>query len=116
MNSPDAQLMFSADTVMFDTIFTTIGSTTQHFTVHNPYSENILISRIKLAGGDMSNFRLNINGEEVNEQYEVEVPAHDSIYIFVEVTINPLNSNSPLVVEDSIRFITNGNQQYVKLG
>ena len=63
LNSPDAQLEFSVDTVMFDTIFTSSGSTTQHFTVHNPYNENILVSRVRLAGGDFSNFRLNINGE-----------------------------------------------------
>ena len=115
LNSPDAQLMFSVDTVMFDTIFTTIGSTTQHFTVRNPYDENILVSRIKLSGGDMSNFRLNINGEEANELYEVEIPARDSIYIFVEVTIDPNGQNTPMVVQDSIKFTTNANLQDVKL-
>lgn len=115
LNSPDAQLMFSADTVMFDTIFTTIGSTTQHFTVRNPYNEDILISRIKLAGGDVSNFRLNINGEEANEMYEIEIPARDSIYIFVEVTVDPNGQNTPMVVQDSIQFTTNANLQDIKL-
>ncbi len=115
LNSPDAQLMFSTDTVMFDTIFTTIGSTTQHFTVHNPYENNILISRIKLAGGEMSNFRLNVNGEEANELYEVEIPAHDSIYIFVEVTVDPNGQNLPMVVQDSIQFTTNSNIQDIRL-
>ena len=115
LNSRDAQLVFSTDTIMFDTIFTTIGSTTQHFTVHNPYAEDILISRIKLAGGDMSNFRLNINGEEANELFETEVPAHDSIYIFVEVTVDPNGQNLPMVVQDSIQFTTNANIQDVKL-
>lgn len=115
MSSRDAQLMFSTDTVMFDTIFTTIGSTTQHFTVHNPYDENILISRVKLAGGDGSNFRLNVNGENENEIFEVEIPARDSIYIFVEVTIDPNGQNLPMVVQDSIEFTTNANIQDVKL-
>ena len=115
MNSPDAQLEFSADTVMFDTIFTTIGSTTQNLRVYNPYNENILISSIRLAGGDFSNFRLNINGETVNEAYDIEVPARDSIYIFVEVTIDPNGQNLPMVVQDSIEFATNMNIQDVKL-
>lgn len=115
LSSRDAQLKFSTDTVMFDTVFTTIGSTTQHFTVHNPYNENILISRIKLTGGDLSNFRLNINGEMENEIYEVEIPAKDSIYIFVEVTIDPNGQNLPMVVVDSIEFTTNANIQDVKL-
>ncbi len=115
MTSPDAQLQFSADTITFDTIFTTIGSTTQYFTVHNPYDESVLISRIRLAGGDLSNFRLNINGEVGNEIYEIEVPAKDSIYVFVEVTIDPNGQNLPMVVQDSIELTTNSNIQDIKL-
>lgn len=115
LNSPDAQLKFSVDTITFDTIFTTIGSTTQRFTVQNPYNENILISRIRLSGGDFSSFRLNINGEVGNEVYEVEVPARDSIFIFVEVTIDPNGQNLPMVVQDSIEFTTNSNIQNVQL-
>jgi hypothetical protein len=115
LNSPDARLVFSQDTVMFDTIFTTIGSTTQHLKVYNPYNENVLISRIKVAGGDFSNFRLNINGVSANEAYEIEVPANDSIFIFVEVTIDPNGQNLPMVVQDSIEFTTNANIQNIKL-
>lgn len=115
MSSPNAQLQFSVDTITFDTIFTSIGSTTQRFTVRNPYAENVLISRIRLAGGDVSNFRLNVNGLVSNELYEVEVPANDSIYIFVEVTIDPNGQNLPMVVQDSIEFTTNTNFQDIKL-
>jgi hypothetical protein len=115
LSSPDAQLRFSVDTVMFDTIFTTIGSTTQNLRIYNPYDENILISRIRVAGGDFSNFRLNVNGESSNEVYEVEVPARDSIFIFVEVTIDPNGQNLPMVVQDSIEFTTNANRQNIKL-
>lgn len=115
LSSPDAQLHFSTDTVMFDTIFTTIGSTTQHLKIYNPYAENILIGRIRVAGGEFSNFRLNVNGVSSNEVYEVEVPARDSIFIFVEVTIDPNGQNLPMVVQDSIEFTTNTNRQNVKL-
>lgn len=115
LDSRDARLQLSTDTVMFDTIFTTIGSTTQYFTVHNPYDENILVSRIKLGGGEGSNFRLNVNGIMENEVYEVEIPAHDSIYVFVEVTIDPNGQNLPMVVQDSVEFTTNSNLQVIKL-
>jgi hypothetical protein len=115
MSSPDAELQFSVDTVMFDTIFTTIGSTTQHLKIYNPYDENVLISRIRVAGGDFSNFRLNINGQTTNEAYEVEVPARDSIFVFVEVTIDPNGQNLPMVVQDSIEFTTNANVQDINL-
>lgn len=115
MSSSDVQLQFSKDTITFDTIFTTIGSTTRRFTVQNPYDENVLVSRIRLAGGEFSNFRLNVNGMVGNELYEVEIPARDSIYIFVEVTIDPNGQNLPMVVQDSIEFTTNSNLQDVKL-
>ena len=115
MNSPDAQLNFSVDTITFDTIFTTIGSTTQRFTVQNPYEETVLISNIRLAGGNNSNFRLNINGEVGNELVDVEVPGRDSIYIFVEVTVDPTGQNLPMVVQDSILFTTNTNMQDINL-
>ena len=115
LNSPDARLYFSADTITFDTVFTTIGSTTQRFTVHNTYDENILISRIRLSGGEFSSFRLNINGEVANDIYEVEIPAKDSIFIFIEVTIDPTGQNLPMVVQDSIEFTTNSNVQNIQL-
>jgi hypothetical protein len=115
LSSPDAQLRFSTDTITFDTIFTTIGSTTQRFTVHNPYGESVLISRIRLSGGDFSSFRLNVNGEVGNEIYETEVPAMDSIFVFVEVTIDPNGENLPMVVQDSIEFTINSNIQKIQL-
>ncbi|MBT3383551.1 MAG: hypothetical protein HN778_04305 [Prolixibacteraceae bacterium] len=115
LNSADAQLEFSTDTITFDTIFTDIGSTTQHLKIYNPYEENVLITRVRLAGGDFSSFRININGVASSEAYEIEVPANDSIYIFIEVTIDPNGQNLPMVVQDSIQFTTNTNIQDIKL-
>lgn len=115
VTSTDAQLRFSTDTIAFDTIFTTIGSTTKRFTVSNPYDEDILISSIYLAGGSASNFRLNVNGYNEDELSNIEIAAKDSIYIFVEVTIDPNGNNTPMIVEDSIIFITNTNLQKINL-
>jgi len=110
-----AKLTFSADTIVFDTVFTTIGSTTKLFKVINPYKQAINISTIKLAGGPSSQYRMNIDGVSCIETHNVEIAAKDSIFIFVKVNIDPLNSNSPLIVSDSILFETNGNQQKVML-
>jgi hypothetical protein len=115
ITSGDAKLAFSLDTLQFDTIFTTIGSTTQSFRVINPNNQSVLVSKIKLAGGDHSSYRLNIDGEMSNEVSDVEIPAHDSIYIFVEITVDPNGVNQPMVVMDSILFQTNGNTQDVNL-
>ncbi len=115
ISSSDVQLGFSADTVMFDTIFTSIGSTTKNLRVYNPYDQKVLISSVKLAGGNNSNFRLNINGFASDELLDLEIPPNDSIYIFVEVTVDPNGGNFPMVVQDSIEFITNANIQDVDL-
>ena len=89
LSSPDAQLRFSADTVMFDTVFSTMGSTTRMLKVFNPYKDKLLISSVKVGGGEFSNFRLNVNGVAGNEIRDVEIPPNDSIFIFVEVTVDP---------------------------
>jgi hypothetical protein len=115
LTSPDAQLRFSADTIMFDTVFSTIGSTTRLLKVFNPYHEKVMISRIRVGSGEMSSFRLNINGLASNEAYEVEIPPNDSIFIFVEVTVDPNGQNLPMVVKDSIEFTINFNQQVIQL-
>lgn len=115
LSSADAKLRFSVDTVMFDTIFTTVGSTTQHLKIYNPYDQKVLISSIKLARGTSSNFRLNINGVSSNEVQNMEIAPLDSMYIFVEVTVDPNGQNLPLVVKDSIEFTTNNNLQDVDL-
>ena len=115
ISSSDVRLRFSVDTVMFDTVFTTLGSTTQHLKVYNPYDQKVLISSVTLARGDMSNFRLNINGVPANEVKDMEIAPFDSLYIFVEVTVDPNGQNLPLVVKDSILFMTNLNQQDVDL-
>ena len=108
-------LVFSTDTVMFDTIFTSIGSVTQNFRIYNPYEEDLLIDDIELAGGDESSFRLNINGFAENKLKDVRIRAKDSLFIFIEVTIDPVHSNSPIVVADSVIISTRERRQSVKL-
>lgn len=115
IKDPSAKLEFSTDTVFFDTVFTTVGSTTEKFKIYNPHKKTIIISRIYLAGGSSSNYRINIDGSPVIKAEDVELAPKDSMFIFVEVTIDPNNLNSPLIVIDSIVFETNGNTQGVKL-
>ncbi|MDP4281267.1 MAG: hypothetical protein Q8867_03875 [Bacteroidota bacterium] len=113
--SPAYKLTFSTDTVYFDTIFSTIGSVTQQLRVFNNNNHKLNISSIRLAGGESSNFRVNINGNSSLYVTNVEIPAHDSIFIFVKVTVDPKNKNLPFIVSDSLLFMTNGNQQTIKL-
>ena len=112
---PGFSLEFSTDTIMFDTVFTTIGSITRQLVVRNTGKSRINISKITLARGNASPFRLNIDGTPAQEYKNLEIGANDSAYIFVKVTIDPNNVNSPLIESDSIIFETNGTNQKVQL-
>jgi hypothetical protein len=114
-SSPSLMLQFSTDTVFFDTVFTTVGSVTQRLLVYNTNNSKIQVSSIHLAGGTQSNYSLNIDGVAAASVSNIDIPANDSIFIFVKVTIDPNNQNLPYIVTDSILFQTNGNLQNVKL-
>ena len=114
-SDPSLRLNFSTDTMMFDTIFTTIGSSTRLFKVYNRNKYDLNISSIKLAGSSSSPFRINIDGEPTNHAQNVYIRSNDSLFVFVEVTVNPTNENAPLQILDSVVFETNGNVQDVKL-
>jgi hypothetical protein len=110
-----AGLEFSMDTVFFDTVFTTLGSTTQYLRVYNRHDKSIKISSIDLENGNNSQYRINVDGDDGPHHEEIEILPNDSIYIFVEVTIDPNSDLTPFVVEDRIKFSTNGNEQHVQL-
>lgn len=108
-------LSFSEDTILFDTLFTTVGSTTKKFKIYNDQADPLLISTIRLEQQTNSMFRINVDGEAGVTFNDLVVPGNDSLFVFVEVTIDPNNSNTPQIVEDYIYFLTNGNEQRVVL-
>lgn len=114
--SPSAKLSFSTNLLFFDTVFATgsTGSSVRIFTVHNNNNEAVIISSIKLAG-NYSSFEVNVDGVPGTNFTNVKIPANDSIFVFVQVNVNPLNTNNPMVIEDSLIFTTNGNVQWVNL-
>ncbi len=110
-------LEFSEDTIMFDTVFVQTGSATQIFTVRNTSDNAVRIPLVRLGGGNQSYYRLNVNGTPGKFINNVEIGAHDSIFIFVEVTIpDPGNPNTPFIVNDSILFeFSSGSPQQLQL-
>lgn len=108
------KLQFSTDTLMFDTVFTTISSVTRSFTVTNPSADPVKLD-IYLAGGTQSYYSINVDGVAGVEFHDVEIPAHDSIFVFVKVTINPTNQNTPYLVTDSVLFYNTQRKQAVQL-
>lgn len=102
-------------TIHFDTLFTSIGSITKELRVLNNYNYDIYTD-IYIKGSSSGNFRMNVDGETVkNSIQNVKIPANDSIFIFVEVTVDPNENQLPFILNDSIEFITGEITQIVKL-
>ena len=80
---------FSSDTILFDTVFTTIGSVTLPLKVFNPSSDAVRIDEILLEGGESSQFRINIDGAVGPSVENWPLLGNDSLWIFIEVTIDP---------------------------
>jgi hypothetical protein len=110
----NAQLSTSADTLHFDTVFTSTGSVTKFFRIYNNNDQKLLLSEVSLAGGNSSAFKINVNGV-ANNSTDIEIAANDSIYVFVSVKIIPGQEDRPFVIEDSIRISYNGNNRFVQL-
>ncbi|WP_299061873.1 hypothetical protein [uncultured Polaribacter sp.] len=107
-------LQFSKDTVFLDTVFTNIGSATYNLKVYNRSSNAITIPRIGLENGTSSNYRLNVDGVPGKEFTDIDILAKDSIFVFVETTIDAANTTNPLYT-DRILFDNGSNQQDVDL-
>lgn len=115
ITSPDANLSTSRDTLFFDTVFTTAGSVTQVFKIYNNNNQKLNLSQIKLAGGIASPFKLNIDGTSGPLLNNVEINANDSLYIFVQVNVNPNSNTLPFILTDSVQINYNGNKKFVQL-
>jgi hypothetical protein len=113
--SPNHLLTFSTDTVSFDTVFTTVGSTTGYFMIYNKNNDALKINKILLANGRESNFRINVDGRKGDLFSDIPIWKNDSLYVMVEVTVDPNDENTPFVIYDSVVFITNGIVQSVLL-
>ena len=108
-------LVFSSDTILFDTIFSGAGSTTKRLKVFNPNNKALKIERIELGLGISSPYRILVNGTELNYSEDILLLGKDSMLILVEVFIDPQDENSAYLVQDSLIFNTNGKNQDVKL-
>lgn len=111
-------LEFSRDTVFLDTVFTNIGSSTFRLKVFNRSNEDVSIPTVRLARGETSNYRLNVDGLPGKSFEDIRVLARDSIFVFIETTadIEELPGNDPnFLYTDQIVFDSGANEQKVEL-
>ncbi|MEO1033481.1 MAG: right-handed parallel beta-helix repeat-containing protein [Bacteroidota bacterium] len=118
-------LEFERDTVYLDTVFTNIGSSTYNLKVYNRSDDDIVIPTIQLENGIGSFYRMNVDGttglggDQEGKFFEnVELLANDSLFIFIETTIDieTLSStDTQFLYTDRILFDSGNNQQDVDL-
>lgn len=110
--SPSDTLTFSTDTVSFDTVFTELGTPTARLKVFNRAKKSVNISSISFAD-PQSAFSMNVDGQSGTSFKDVEIRGGDSIFVFIECYIPEQSENVPQLVEDKLRFVTNGVTQDV---
>ncbi len=112
---PSLSLVFSNDSVAFDTLLSERRSSTKRLTVYNPNDEAIQFTQIALGKNDASDYQVIINGRETNSLTNERLLGGDSLLILVEVNVTQRNQDLPYLVKDSIIFRWNTNEEHVKL-
>ncbi|SDH51047.1 right-handed parallel beta-helix repeat-containing protein [Winogradskyella thalassocola] len=116
-------LGFAKDTIYLDTVFTNIGSSTYNLKVYNRSDDDIVIPTIQFENGVNSRYRMNIDGttglegaQEGQFFEDVELLAKDSLFIFIETTIDISTLGAlenQFLYTDRILFDSGSNQQDV---
>jgi len=115
ITSPDASVTITADTVKYDTVFTSAGSVTQSFKIINENNQKLKLSSVKLMGGAASFYTINADGFSGPTVNDLEIAANDSLYVFVQVNVDPNADNLPFVIRDSIQVTYNGKDRKIQL-
>ncbi len=108
-------LEFSKDTVFLDTIFTNIASSTHTLKVYNRTRDDIEIPSIQLAKGENSKYRLNVDGIAGKNFKNIPIFAQDSLFIFIETTIDNPSLEKEFLYTDAIEFDAGDFLQQVEL-
>ena len=115
------KLTFSTDTVSLDTLFSTTSSSTYQFWVYNMNRSGLRLANIRLAHGNQTGFRVNVNGTPLNgnngfQASDMPIYHGDSLRVYVEATAPTTGVTAPQAfTEDLIFTLENGVEQRVKL-
>ena len=115
ITSADARVTITADTLKYDTVFVTTGSTYRTFKIINENNQKLRISTLKLMGGIASVYKINVDGTPGTLFNNLEIEPNDSIYVFAQVNVNPNAANLPFILRDSIEVSYNGKKRLVQL-
>jgi hypothetical protein len=111
-------LEFSADTVKFDTVFTTLRTVTKRLWVYNRNRKGVNVDLIGLDQPAASAYTLLINGDLKQTASNLFIRGEDSLLVLVRAKLPDNGQNGApkdYVLEEKLNFRTNGNDQHVLL-
>lgn len=105
----NALLVFSTDTIRFDTVISTIGSSTRQMMVYNPNRDGLRIASVRMKKAENTPFRVNVDGSYLEPEsgaraFDFEVRTGDSIRVFAEVTMPQKGQDEPVAMNDTLIF------------
>lgn len=109
------ELIFSTDTVSFDTLITSRTSITRRFRIFNPSKQDILLDEIAVAGGEDSFYDIIVNGKQGASVRDELLEEGDSLLVLINVNIDPNDQDLPFLVKDSVIVNWEQNQTDIKL-
>lgn len=106
----NALLSMSTDTVRFDTVISTVGSSTRQLMVYNRNADGLRIASVRMKKGLSTPFRVNVDGSYLEPEsgaraYDFEVRGGDSIRVFAEVTMPESGRDEPVAMKDTLIFL-----------
>jgi hypothetical protein len=108
----EVNLIFSSDTIQFDTLFAERLSITKRLKVINPTNKAVNISSIALANRNPA-FQLTLNGRTQSSFSDQLLLPEDSVLLLISANIDQGNDNNPFVIRDYLEVINQNNQQTV---
>jgi hypothetical protein len=111
-------LEFSADTVKFDTVFTTLRTVTKRLWVYNRNPKGVNVDLIGLEKPATSAYTLLINGDLKQTATNLFIRGEDSLLVLVRAKLPDNGQNGApkdYVLEEKLNFRTNGQDQHVLL-
>jgi hypothetical protein len=110
-------LEMGADTVLFDTVFTTVRTVTKRLWVYNR-NNGAVKTDVRLLGKAGATYSLIINGDAGASISGITVRGNDSLLVLVRAVLGDNGQSTvakQFIVDDEVHFRTNGSDQNVKL-
>lgn len=105
-------LIFSTDTLQFDTLFAERLSITKRLKIKNPSNKAVNISSIGFRNQSQA-FQLTLNGRTQASFSDQLLLAEDSLLLLVSANIDQGDVNNPFVIRDYLEVVNQNNSQSV---